>query len=128
MNHPMTHRIFILLALLGMAACSSPVHQVKEAKMTSDGELTVPVCPDWSETDMANFNNGLLSNFGCSHAINHTLMLENPYDMIESYTDNSPDAERAAAVVQLYRQPVAAEGEEEGGEEAATPAGEEEGS
>jgi pilus assembly protein CpaD len=64
--------------------------------------VTLPTCPNWSESLSADFTNALTSNYGCANATNLGLMVASPGDLVSGRSFSGPDAQPAAAAVQRY--------------------------
>lgn len=58
--------------------------------------VTVPGCPDMSDSLLGNFDNRTHSNFGCATAVNLGLMVEDPHDLLRG-RDLGPMEGRYAA-------------------------------
>jgi pilus assembly protein CpaD len=64
--------------------------------------VTLPTCPNWSESLSADFTNAYTSNYGCANATNLGLMVASPGDLVRGRSFSGPDAQPAAAAVQRY--------------------------
>jgi pilus assembly protein CpaD len=64
--------------------------------------VTLPSCPNWSESLSADFTNAYTSNYGCANASNLGLMVASPGDLVSGRSFSGPDAQPAAAAVQRY--------------------------
>jgi pilus assembly protein CpaD len=64
--------------------------------------VTLPTCPNWSESLSADFTNAYTSNYGCANATNLGLMVASPGDLVSGRSFSGPDAQPAAGAVQRY--------------------------
>src|SRR6516162_3341408 len=64
--------------------------------------VTLPTCPNWSQSLSADFTNAYTSNYGCANATNLGLMVASPGDLVSGRSFSGPDAQPAAAAVQRY--------------------------
>lgn len=101
-------RTLWIIALLSMAACSSPTNFTpREKTATYDprtGQLTLPhPCPDWSQSQSQNYKNEKHSNFGCAVNTNLAVQLEDPQDLHHGHGKVGPDPEISEGVVESYR-------------------------
>jgi pilus assembly protein CpaD len=64
--------------------------------------VTLPDCPNWSESLSAEFTNALSSYYGCDDATNLGLMVASPSDLVSGRQFSGPDAVPAIAAVNLY--------------------------
>jgi pilus assembly protein CpaD len=64
--------------------------------------VTLPSCPNWSQSLDYDFTNALTSNYGCANATNLGLMVASPGDLVSGRSFSGPDAQPAAAAVQRY--------------------------
>lgn len=63
----------------------------------------VPGCPDWSRPSNPNFNNELMSNFGCAVNGNLAAMVANPGDLISGREAVGIDPSTGTRAIQSYR-------------------------
>lgn len=72
--------------------------------VVSRTEAAVPGCPDWSVPSAPNFNNGSMSNFGCSVNAALAAQIANPEDLIHGREGlGVSDARTATKPVSTYR-------------------------
>jgi len=64
--------------------------------------VTLPTCPNWSESLSYDFTNAFTSNYGCANATNLGLMVASPADLASGRPFSGDDAQPAAAAVQRY--------------------------
>ena len=64
--------------------------------------VTLPSCPNWSQSLDYDFTNAYTSNYGCANASNLGLMVASPGDLVSGRSFSGPDAQPAAAAVQRY--------------------------
>jgi pilus assembly protein CpaD len=64
--------------------------------------VTLPTCPNWSQSLSYDFTNAFTSNYGCANATNLGLMVASPGDLVSGRSFSGPDAQPAAAAVQRY--------------------------
>jgi pilus assembly protein CpaD len=64
--------------------------------------VTLPTCPNWSQSLSYDFTNALTSNYGCANATNLGMMVASPADLVSGRPFSAPDAQPAAAAVQRY--------------------------
>jgi pilus assembly protein CpaD len=64
--------------------------------------VTLPSCPNWSQSLDYDFTNAYTSNYGCANATNLGLMVASPGDLVSGRSFSGPDAQPAAAAVQRY--------------------------
>ena len=64
--------------------------------------VTLPTCPNWSESRSYDFTNALTSNYGCANTTNLGLMVASPADLASGRPFSGPDATPAVAAVQRY--------------------------
>ncbi len=96
-----------------LAACTGPVYEKNELQLTErwDGKLEAHApadCPKWKDPQLANYSNSVMANYGCAHAKNLSLMVDDPADFLGSYDTAGPDADRTIGVVQRYKSGEAA--------------------
>jgi len=64
----------------------------------------VPGCPNWSEAASPNFQNRMLSNYGCSVNGNLAAMIANPEDLVRGRDpDGVTDPTTATRAIDVYR-------------------------
>lgn len=72
--------------------------------VVSRTRASVPGCPNWSEPSSPNFQNRMLSTYGCSVNGNLAAMIANPEDLVHGREPNGvTDPTVAARAVDLYR-------------------------
>ncbi len=64
--------------------------------------VTLPTCPNWSQSLSYDFGNALSSNYGCANATNLGLMVASPADLVSGRTLAPADAQPAVAAVERY--------------------------
>ena len=64
--------------------------------------VTLPTCPNWSQSQSYDFTNAYTSNYGCANATNLGLMVASPADLVSGRSFAGADAQPAAAAVQRY--------------------------
>src|SRR5206468_6015107 len=64
--------------------------------------VTLPTCPNWSQSLSYEFTNALTSNFGCANATNLGLMVASPADLVSGRPFTGLDAMPATSAVQRY--------------------------
>jgi pilus assembly protein CpaD len=64
--------------------------------------VTLPDCPNWSQSLQWEFTNAFTSNYGCDDATNLGLMVASPGDLVRGREFTRPDAVPAIAAVNLY--------------------------
>ncbi len=64
--------------------------------------VTLPTCPNWSESLAAEFTNARSSYYGCANATNLGLMVASPADLVSGRTLAPADARPAVAAVERY--------------------------
>jgi pilus assembly protein CpaD len=64
--------------------------------------VTLPSCPNWSQSLSYDFSNAFTSNYGCANATNLGLMVASPADLVSGRQFSGADAQPAAAAVQRY--------------------------
>ena len=74
---------------------------------------TVPVCPNWSQPSQPDWDNKLMSDFGCGVNANLAAMVANPEDLVHGREGASvPDAAQATRAIDMYRKkPPTGQGE-----------------
>lgn len=76
-----------------------PSHEIVVARHVA----TAPDCPDWTRSGAADFTTQVGSNFGCATAVNFTLMVADPGDLVRGRAAPAGEAEAATLGVQRYR-------------------------
>jgi pilus assembly protein CpaD len=64
--------------------------------------VTLPSCPNWSQSLDYDFTNAYTSNYGCANATNLGLMVASPADLVSGRPFSGTEAQPAAAAVQRY--------------------------
>ncbi len=64
--------------------------------------VTLPECPNWSQSLNYEFTNALTSNYGCANASNLGLMVASPADLVSGRPFAGIDGMPAASAVQRY--------------------------
>jgi pilus assembly protein CpaD len=64
--------------------------------------VTLPTCPNWSQSLSYDFTNAFTSNYGCANATNLGLMVASPADLASGRPFTGADAQPAAAAVNRY--------------------------
>jgi pilus assembly protein CpaD len=64
--------------------------------------VTLPTCPNWSQSLSADFTNAFTSNYGCANATNLGLMVASPADLVSGRSLTGADAQLAAEAVKRY--------------------------
>ena len=64
--------------------------------------VTLPACPNWSQSLAYEFTNALSSNYGCANATNLGLMVASPADLVSGRTLAPADGRPAVAAVERY--------------------------
>jgi pilus assembly protein CpaD len=64
--------------------------------------VTLPTCPNWSQSLSAEFTNAFTSNYGCANATNLGLMVASPADLVSGRSLTGADAQLAAEAVKRY--------------------------
>ena len=64
--------------------------------------VTLPDCPNWSQSLQWEFTNAYTSNYGCDDATNLGLMVASPGDLVRGREFTRPDAVPAIGAVDLY--------------------------
>ena len=64
--------------------------------------VTLPTCPNWSQSLSYDFTNAFTSNYGCANATNLGLMVASPADLASGRPFSGTDGTVAAAAVQRY--------------------------
>ena len=96
----------IMVAVLVVTACANNFEpRDKTAQYDPHtGELTLPhPCPDWSQTQTANYEHQMHSNYGCAVNTNSALQVAEPSDLYRGHGVNAPDTEIMTGIVTQYR-------------------------
>jgi pilus assembly protein CpaD len=64
--------------------------------------VTLPTCPNWSQSQSADFTNAFTSNYGCANTTNLGLMVASPADLVSGRTLAPADGQPAVNAVQRY--------------------------
>jgi pilus assembly protein CpaD len=64
--------------------------------------VTLPSCPNWSQSQSYDFTNAFTSNYGCATATNLGLMVASPADLVSGRPLTGTAAQPAAGAVQRY--------------------------
>ena len=64
--------------------------------------VTLPTCPNWSQSLSYDFTNALTSNYGCANATNLGMMVASPADLAGGRPFTGPDAVPAISAVERY--------------------------
>ena len=64
--------------------------------------VTLPTCPNWSQSLSYDFTNAFTSNYGCASATNLGLMVASPADLVSGRSFAGVDAQPAVSAVQRY--------------------------
>jgi pilus assembly protein CpaD len=64
--------------------------------------VTLPACPNWSESLAVEFTNAFSSYYGCANATNLGLMVASPADLVSGRTLAPADGQPAVAAVERY--------------------------
>jgi pilus assembly protein CpaD len=64
--------------------------------------VTLPACPNWSESLAVEFTNDFSSYYGCANTTNLGLMVASPADLVSGRTLAPADAQPAVAAVERY--------------------------
>ncbi len=64
--------------------------------------VTLPACPNWSQSLSTDFTNAFTSNYGCANATNLGLMVASPADLVSGRTLAPADGRPAVAAVERY--------------------------
>jgi pilus assembly protein CpaD len=72
--------------------------------VVSRTRASVPGCPNWSEASAPNYNNRMISNFGCAVNANLAAMVANPQDLVYGRDSSGVvDPTTATRAIDLYR-------------------------
>ena len=66
----------------GAPVTAGPVNPGMVRVIVSRTRAEVPGCPNWSEKSQPNYNNRMMSNFGCGVNSNLAAMVANPEDLV----------------------------------------------
>jgi pilus assembly protein CpaD len=89
----------------GIVATALPVDTVPTNRaIVSIGRyaVTLPACPNWSQSLAYEFTNAFSSNYGCANATNLGLMVASPADLVSGRPFTGIDGMPATAAVQRY--------------------------
>ena len=64
--------------------------------------VTLPACPNWSQSLSADFTNAFTSNYGCANTTNLGLMVASPADLVSGRALAPADAAITSNAVRLY--------------------------
>lgn len=64
--------------------------------------VTLPSCPNWSQSLSYEFTNAFSSNYGCANTTNLGLMVASPGDLVSGRTLAPADGQPAVAAVERY--------------------------
>jgi pilus assembly protein CpaD len=64
--------------------------------------VTLPACPNWSQSLSYEFTNAFSSNYGCANTTNLGLMVASPADLVSGRTLGQADGQPAVAAVERY--------------------------
>ncbi|WP_294173104.1 CpaD family pilus assembly lipoprotein [uncultured Sphingomonas sp.] len=79
--------------------------------VVSRNRASVPGCPNWSEPASPNYQNRIMSNFGCSVNGNLAAMIANPSDLVHGQEGGAVvDPATSAKAVNAYRNKPATSG------------------
>lgn len=71
--------------------------------VVSRTRASVPGCPNWSEPSNPNYNNKLMSNYGCAVNANLAAMVANPADLVSGRESVAVDPATGTRAIQSYR-------------------------
>jgi pilus assembly protein CpaD len=89
----------------GIVATALPIGTVPANRaVVSIGRyaVTLPTCPNWSQSLRYEFTNALTSNYGCANATNLGLMVASPADLASGRPFTGIDGQPAVGAVQRY--------------------------
>jgi pilus assembly protein CpaD len=93
-----------LLVSAGAPVTVSAIPEGAVRVVVSRTQASVPGCPNWSEEAAPNYNNRMISNFGCSVNSNLAAMIANPQDLVYGREgDGVTDPRTATRAVDVYR-------------------------
>jgi len=81
---------------------STPVPANRAVVSIGRYAVTLPTCPNWSQSLRYEFTNALSSNYGCANATNLGLMVASPADLASGRPFTGIEAQPAASAVQRY--------------------------
>jgi pilus assembly protein CpaD len=64
--------------------------------------VTLPTCPNWSQSLSYDFTNAFTSNYGCANATNLGLMVASPGDLVSGRPLSATNAQVTGNAVQRY--------------------------
>jgi pilus assembly protein CpaD len=64
--------------------------------------VTLPTCPNWSQSLSYDFTNAFTSNYGCANATNLGLMVASPGDLVSPRPSSGTNAQVTANAMQRY--------------------------
>ena len=64
--------------------------------------VTLPTCPNWSQSLASDFSNAITNYYGCATATNLGLMVASPADLVSGRPLAPPDGQPAVAAVERY--------------------------
>jgi pilus assembly protein CpaD len=64
--------------------------------------VTLPTCPNWSQSQSYDFTNAFTSNYGCANTTNLGLMVASPADLVSPRPFTGTEAQPAAGAVNRY--------------------------
>src|ERR1700720_2009700 len=64
--------------------------------------VTLPTCPNWSQSLSTDFTNAFTSNYGCANTTNLGLMVASPGDLVSGRKLRPADGMPAVAAIQRY--------------------------
>lgn len=105
-------RISTILSLVQVRQVPTKVVTGDRENRAWDGTVSVvvgryvvfpPTCPDWTKSSEGDWTNRGSSHFGCSTAVNFSLMLADPGDLVRARTLSPGDGEHDAKAVKKYR-------------------------
>ena len=93
-----------MLVSPGAPMTAGPVSPDSVRVVVARNRAEVPNCPNWSEPAQPNYNNRMMSNFGCAVNSNLAAMVANPEDLVHGREGTGVgDAVTAAKAVGIYR-------------------------
>jgi hypothetical protein len=97
--------VMLLIACLGLAACSDFEPREKIADVDPDTGWVVPPypCPDWSQDATVNYDNSLHSNYGCAVNNNLAVQLADPWDLKEGRGTDTGNTDMGVLTIERYR-------------------------